>query len=179
LWTIHPENFFEKSQKRGYIKADARYIIRDYKDKFIWMAEKMQEKGITRKRTYPVWAWYAYDGKRKKPDLRCSGHLPRGSKGVCIAFDGCENEALLSNFDQWHAVLNDWYLCRDDKEDAHFEKHPQRLNKAVVRKSWDKIFDLTFGSVDLWGPMNERPIQACVPIIYNHQIHNVIRFIAR
>ena len=179
LWTIHPEDFFKKSQKRGYIKADGRYIDHYDKDKYVWIADKMHERGITRKRIYPVWAWYKYDGKRKKPDLRCSSHLPRGTKGVCVEFNAYESEVLLSNFDQWHAVLNDWYLCKNEKEDAHFEKHPQLLTEEVVKKSWDGIFDLTFGSEDLWGPINERPIQACVPIVHNHQIRDVVRFIAR
>jgi len=153
--------------------------MRDDKDKYIWMADKMLEKGITRKRTSPVWAWYKYDGKRKKPDLRCSGHLPRGTKGVCIEFEACESEVLLSNFEQWHAVLNHWHLCESEEENAYFEEYPQLLTETVVRKSWDRMFDLTFGSEDYWGPVDERWIQACVPILYNHQIHNVVRFIAR
>jgi len=179
LWTIHPEDFFVKSKKRGYIKADARYIMRDDKDKYILMADKMLEMGITNKSTFPVWAWYKYGGKRKKPDLRCSGHLPGGTKGVCIEFEACESEVLLSNFEQWHCVLNNWYLFKNEEEDVHFQKYPQLLTETVVRKSWGRMFDLTFGSEDLWGSMNERSIQACVPIVYNHQIRNVIRFVAR
>jgi len=179
LWTIYPEDFFEKSQKRGYIKADGRYIDHDYKDKYDWMVDKMLEMGITNKRAFPVWAWYKYDGKRKKPDLRCSGHLPRGTKGVCVEFEACDSEVLLSNFDHWHSVLNNWYLCKNDEEDAYFEKYPQLLTETVVRKSWDRIFDLNFGSEELWGPIDERCIQACVPIVYNHQIRNVVRFVAR
>jgi hypothetical protein len=179
LWTIHPEDFFEKSKNRGYIKADARYITRDDKVKFIWMAEKMLEMGITNKKTYPVWAWYKYGGKRKKPDLRSSGHLPRGTKGVCIEFEACESEVLLSNFEQWHCVLNNWYLYKNDKENVYFNKYPQLLTETAMKKSWDRMFDLTFGSEDLWGPMNERWIQACVPIVYNHQIRNVGGFVAR
>ena len=179
LWTIHPEDFFENSQRRGYIKASGRYIDRDFKDKYDWVAEKMLEKGIIRKKTYPVWAWYKYDGKRKKPDLRCSGHLSRGTKGVCVEFDACESEVLLSNYEHWHYVLNNWYLYKNEEEDAHFEKYPELLTETVVRKSWDGIFDLTFGSEDLWGPINERWIQACVPIVYDHQIRNVIRLVAR
>jgi hypothetical protein len=179
LWTIHPEYFFVKSKKRGYIKGDGRYIDHNFKDKYDWVAEKMLEKSITRKRTYPVWAWYKYDGKRKKPDLRCSGHLPRGTKGICIEFEAYKNEMLLSNFEQWHSVLNNWYLCKNEAEDAYFEKYPQLLTETVVRKSWDRMFDLSFGSEDFWGPMDERWIQACVPIVYNHQIRNVFRFVAR
>jgi len=179
LWTIHPEDFFVKSKKRGYIKADARYVMRDDKVKYIWMADKMLEMGITNKRTFPVWAWYAYGGKRKKPDLRCSGHLPRDTKGACVEFEACDSEVLLSNFDHWHCVLNNWYLYKDEEEDAYFKKYPHLLTETVVRKSWDRMFDLTFGSEDFWGTVNERPIQACVPIVYNHQIRKVVRFIAR
>ena len=179
LWTIHPEDFFEKSQKRGYIKADGRYIDHDFKDKYDWMTDKMLDKGIALKKTYPVWAWYKYDGKRKKPDLRCSGHLSRGTKGVCVEFDACDGEVLLLNFDHWHCVLNNWYLSKNEAEDAYYEKYPQLLTETVVRKSWDRMFDLTFGSEDLWGKINERWIQACVPVVYNHQIRNVVRFVAR
>jgi len=154
-------------------------MMRDDKANYIWMADKMLEIGITNKRTYPVWAWYQYGGKRKKPDLRCSGHLPRGTKGVCVEFDACESEVLLSNFDHWHCLLNNWYLCKNEEEDAYFKMYPQLLTETVVRKSWDRMFDLTFGSEGLWGPMNERWIQACVPLVYNHQIRDVTRFVAR
>ena len=143
------------------------------------MADKILEMGVTNKRTFPVWAWYVYDGKRKKPDLLCSGHLSRGTKGVCIEFDASDGEVLLSNYEHWHCVLNNWYLYKNDEEDEHFEKNPQLLTETVVRKSWDRMFDLTFGSEDLWGPMDQRWIQACVPIVFNHQIRNVKRFLAR
>lgn len=179
LWTIHTEHFYVKSKGRGYIKADARYVARDMKNKYIWMAEKMLEMGLTKKRTFPVWAWYAYNGKRKGPDLRRSGHLPRGTKGVCIAFDAYDSDVLLSNFDQWHAAVNTWYLPKSEKEEAYFEKYPHLLTETIVRRSWDKMFDLEYGSEDLWGPTNERCIQACVSIVHNNQIREVVHFVAK
>ena len=35
----------------------------------------------------PIWAWCQWEGKRKKPDLRCRGHLPKGQPGVRLELE--------------------------------------------------------------------------------------------
>ncbi|UYZ73367.1 DUF3841 domain-containing protein [Moraxella bovis] len=75
-----------------------------------------------------MWAWYhAHGANKPKPDLRKSGHLPKGERGVRIEFTLPKERVLLSNFDGWHAVLNDWCFALDDDEYEHYGRLEQTL----------------------------------------------------
>lgn len=70
---------------------------------------------------YPVWAWYQWEGVRKRPDMRT--HRYGGKKGtpvVLLTIDVPNNMVLLSNFDMWHVVLNNGYLPLYDKDDIEY-----------------------------------------------------------
>ena len=54
----------------------------------------------------PRWAWYKYDETKYRPDLRYSGYLKKGVKGVMIEFEESFENVLLTDFDEWHLVLN-------------------------------------------------------------------------
>ena len=51
--------------------------------------------------TLPVWAWYQWEGVRKKPDLRkerwANGF--EGEEFVCLECDIPDEEVVLSDFD--------------------------------------------------------------------------------
>ena len=63
----------------------------------------------------PIWAWYQWEGSRRKPDLRASGYLPKGEPGVRLELRVADDRVLLSDFDLWHYVLNYWYLPKSEK----------------------------------------------------------------
>lgn len=66
---------------------------------------------------YPVWAWFQYENERsRRPDLRRSAHGPSGTRAVLIEFDIAEDQVLLSDFDLWHYVLNEWYVPQTARE---------------------------------------------------------------
>ena len=73
LWTIQPIEVYELIQRTGvyhcdYEKSDMEY----WQEQYNWLVQEMKErvgeppKGVS----YPVWAWYMWEGARKKPDLR-------------------------------------------------------------------------------------------------------------
>ena len=90
LWTIQDEAAFEVFQKTGVLRADPNHLIFDgeFKDAYDWMASQMRQRigpapaGVQ----YPVWAWYQWEGKRKRMDLRQSGYAKRGTPMVQITF---------------------------------------------------------------------------------------------
>jgi len=49
--------------------------------------------------------------KKRMPDLRSCGHLPRGIPGIRLELEVEEERVLLSDFSMWHAVLNQTYLA--------------------------------------------------------------------
>ena len=50
------------------------------------------------------------------PDLRASVHVARGVRGVRLEFTAAAHAVLLSDFNAWQFVLNEWYLRRRDLE---------------------------------------------------------------
>lgn len=78
LWTIQPIVVYDYIQKYGSYCCLSEKCpnMEDFLIPYQWLTQKMAEKigsppqGIK----YPVWAWHTYATKRKKPDLRRSGH---------------------------------------------------------------------------------------------------------
>ena len=55
----------------------------------------------------PIWCWCQWRGERRRmPDLRHCGHLPRGTRGVRLGLELAEARLLRSDFELWHYVLN-------------------------------------------------------------------------
>jgi len=90
LWTIQTEKAWEHLNERGYITGVINYIEQSWLSSYRWIADQMKERigNPPCNTTFPIWAWYQWEtSKRKRPDLRSAGHLPRNEKGVRIEFN--------------------------------------------------------------------------------------------
>jgi hypothetical protein len=90
-----------------------------------WISKKMVESNIyppSNDIKYPVWAWYQWEGKRKRSDMRKAGYAKRGDKILQLTIDVDKRDVLLSDFDLFHYVLNYWYLPLGEDDDIEFEK---------------------------------------------------------
>ncbi|WP_272150111.1 DUF3841 domain-containing protein [Tenacibaculum aiptasiae] len=140
-----------------------------------------------------MWAWYQYkDSTSRRPDLRTSGFLPQGTKGVRIEFEKPKNQVLLSDFLLWHYPLNYWYIADNEKQDLNFDK---LLNKAKVKfsdieqypdslkdlteKSWDKVFDMNYNCEYTTQDFKHKKIQATFWSLKSSEITKVDFFKAR
>lgn len=100
------------------------------------MAEQMKKrigeppKGVI----FPVWAWYQWEGMRKRPDMRVHGRNwgEKGTPIVLLTIEVPDNLVLLSDFDYWHCVLNDGEIIFPIDDSAVYSEEEKR-------KSW-KIF---------------------------------------
>lgn len=95
---------------------------------------------------YPIWVWrYCHSRTKPKPDLRYGGYDRRGEKRVLLSLEIPETKVLLSDFDGWHAVLNEWYQADDEADWYRFDALEKTLSPQMRRKlieeSWHKIFD--------------------------------------
>src|SRR5438270_10978789 len=106
LWTIQHPDQWKLSESRGYIISDEQYIEPSFIIAYDWLVSKMNQLQNPYQAKFPVWAWYRYDDKNRRPDLRSSGHFQKGEKAILIEFETDTNEILLSDFDEWHMVLN-------------------------------------------------------------------------
>jgi hypothetical protein len=184
LWTIHPTIVWELLNKQGcyYGVKDFVYDDEMFLSAYDWMKKQLVIKTGIYKEHYPVWAWY------KRPDLRYSGHLSKGTKGVLIECEINEGDVLLSDFELWHYVLNYWYLPMSMKDMHKFEKElkskrlsyykqkplPEPYNKTI-EDSWQRIFNLD------WYKKNiaDKKIQAVFWELKLDQAKKVKEFVAK
>lgn len=97
---------------------------------------------------YPFWAWALIDGVSKKPDLRRTEFNNYFGENVVLELEIPDTDVLLSDEENWHYVLNDWYLhdVNDENDkweevDAWFDSLPSGEQGLLKRKSWERIFD--------------------------------------
>ena len=140
LWSIQRQKAYEQMLETGVLRTEKKYIWLDVFEKpYQWMAEQMRKRigappeGVE----YPVWAWYQWKGKRKRPNMRIQGRSSEKNVPiVLLTIEVPEENVLLSDFDYWHAVLNNMDLVFPMDEDAVYPEE-------VKRKSWENIFDIS------------------------------------
>ncbi|MBR5565358.1 MAG: DUF3841 domain-containing protein [Roseburia sp.] len=138
LWTIQHKAAYEDMLRTGVLRANPEYILEEFfRAPYEWMAEQMKKRIGTPPEgaELPVWAWYQWEGKRKRPDMRSHGcSSDKGVPIVLLTIDVPEECVLLSDFDYWHVVLNDGELIFPFDENAVYSKEERQ-------ESWEKIFD--------------------------------------
>ena len=156
LWSIQSEDVWTRLSQTGRYRtrrpptlASARATA-GLRRAFVWMTAQLTKRvgpppapGI-----WPVWAWYWWkDRDHPRPDLRVERHAyPRGARMVRIALEVPKDFVLLSDFNDWHFVLNNWYLSRVAAEADTFDHKEKRWPAAKVQaakiESWARIFSL-------------------------------------
>lgn len=183
LWTIQHEAAWVAFEKTGILAANEEHLFcEDYfRFAYDWISQQMIRKigappeGIR----YPVWAWYQWEGKRKRLDLRCSGYAERGTPMVQITFEADESEFMLSDFDSWHCVLNNSFLANNEAEWNDFCDRTPNPVRYEIEPSWQRIFDLTRCEPDWDCPLDQKSIQATLWQVKMEQVKKVERFIAK
>lgn len=196
LWTIQSAAAWQRAQGCGVLRAAAAYVPADFGPAYAWLGAHMERRigprpvGVT----FPVWVWYQWEGRRRRPDLRSSGYLLHGERGVRVEFALEDNQVLLSDFDLWHYALNYWYLSANEADDQAFAAElaaqglpthgrELRLHPVAhqrVMESWQRMFDLDW--VDAYSspqPNADRSIQATLWELPLAAVQDVKEFIAR
>ncbi len=151
LWTFQPIEIWELLQQEGVYRCDPKRIDPDFIRPYDWLAEQMNKRigsspdGVR----YPVWAWHTQKWKHEKPDLRrekwCYG--PGNETYACIEIEIPNNKVLLSDFDDWHCVLNDCLVSdteeEDEKQDAYYAGLSEKDSEIYKEKNWERIFNIS------------------------------------
>lgn len=178
LWTIQHEDAFAELKRTGVLRADGAHLMfgGEYRRAYDWMAMQLRRRigPPPEGARYPLWAWYQWEGARKRRDLRCSGYAPRGTPMVQLTFEIGEAEVLLSDFDAWHLVLAGDYLADSELDWENF-----RGGEAETAASWERIFDLDRHTPGWDTPPQERSIQAVFWELRWSQIRKTEHFIAK
>ncbi|MGL5257959.1 MAG: DUF3841 domain-containing protein [Proteocatella sp.] len=201
LWTIQSYEAYEILRNTGVLRADKNYIFDDnFCYAYKWIIEKMQSKSIILPKNveYPIWAWYQWEGKHKRLDMRQSGYATRGEKIVQLTIEIDSKDVLLSDFDLFHYVLNYWYLAIDEEDDRAFELEYKNLgfeyddlknlsiqNESMrylrnkIENSWNNIFDLEKEDEYIYGRKSQKSIQATFGELKLEQVVKSEIFIAK
>ncbi len=202
LWTIQNENAYAELMNTGELTANEQHLFcqDDFRYAYDWMAKKLSERvpapaGVR----YPIWAWYQWEGKRGRRDLRSGGLAVRGEKCVQLELEIPDEQILLSDFDVFHMVLNYAYIAVDEADDNLFDAWSAALGVSrdeirsaasvsssvlTVRdriiKSWDGVFDLTKEDDNwMYGKNENKSIQAVFWEIWAKQVVKAEFFTAR
>lgn len=151
LWTIQKENAYKQVLEDGSYSCDSRLSVmgRDYKECYDWMASQMKKRvgpppdGIE----YPIWAWYKWEGKHHKPDLRME-RWNNGYKGdifACIELEVPEKSILLSDFDAWSIILLNGFVSDTEKEQKELTAlyEVSQDKKHFKQCNWERAFDIS------------------------------------
>lgn len=191
LWSIQTVGAYQELRRTGVLSVSGDHIDPSFARAYRWMGSELERRvakppGFTG--SYPVWAWFQYDGlHRKKPRLRDAGLLEPGSKGVLLDLIVEPELVLLSDFQKWHAVLNEDYLpidsCDQDAFDdwvssADDSEEMKRLVRDRVEASWSRIFDVEARASDCWEGPEKREIQAVLWQIEATMVSSVEGFVA-
>ena len=158
LWTTQGIEIYNQLQREGIayctkpsLGDDAKFVY-----SYHWMAEQMRRRigeppveGLE----FPLWAWYQYVSAKKRQPPRRPLYIPEGTSAY-MEIEIPDNRVLLSDFNCWHAVLNqcalaDWKRI-DKKTDPldkaagrylDFMEYPLEIREEIV-KSWEAVFDL-------------------------------------
>ncbi len=200
LWTIQSERAYEIARSKGILRADWEHIFFDENpEAYLWMADRLEEKSRRPSESIrtPVWAWFQWEGKRKRRDLRCSGYSERGKSMVQLTIEVPDQRVLLSDFDYFHMVLMNMYVPVSEEDDKNFDKEIEGTGlsyndlfqeigdlemKFIFRnkiiQSWNRIFDLENVATGYNSSIGQS-IQAVMWEVHLDEIKKVERFIAR
>ena len=152
FWTVRLASELNSLNEQRILVTDSAKPDSNRLKAYDWMASQLRLRvgHPPDKIVYPIWVWRFFNGtKNPRPDLRTKCLLPKGTAGVLLELDLPEEQVLLSNFDAWHAVLNNHHHSLND---AEYEKnealaavkgrnHPDLV--MLKEASWQRIFDLS------------------------------------
>lgn len=100
-----------------------------------------------------MWAWYQYNSAKSRKPLRSWLDIQEGVSAY-MEIEIPDNEVLLSDFCNWHNVLNQYPLTnwkriskkidlleKEDGKSLDFDDYPVEIQKEI-EQSWEAIFDL-------------------------------------
>lgn len=154
LWSIQPLQVLETLQSGQSVYASWSRTDPDFLAAYKWLAPIMSKRlGPPLSLAHaPLWSWVQCRGPNSpRPDLRVSGHVPKGEQAVRLELEIDKARLLVSDFTAWHCVLNNSYLPTDKQDDDNWDrslvlaglKYGDLLSEDLqflLHQSWERIF---------------------------------------
>lgn len=171
-WTLQTLEAWDHFKKQGFIVGSSEFA--GFYEQYKWMMNEMRIRLHKYEDEFPIWVWL------KKPDMRRGGHFRRGTRCVRIELSLDEEDVLVSDFIDWHCVLNDNYLSdnQQDWEEYLFAEDNGFDKDKIKKKSWEKIFQRDRPRDVEWEGNEERVLQGVMGKIDLNNIIKVEHFTA-
>ena len=168
LWSLQPHEVADSLLAgKPYIcdpKLSPFFDQPDFSKAYKWLTDEM-ELTITRPPgvILPAWAWFKNYGANVKPDRRRGLFMNYGNLDVILELEVPESDTLLSDFDDWHCVLNDFEIVSDEEFEADEDRIYTHAEKLA---SWQQVFDVD----------DKEFVQACIWQIKPEHLVKVHKF---
>lgn len=88
-----------------------------FKEPYHWISSQLNSleeapSGVT----LPIWAWHTNYGQQRKPDRRKEMFNNYPKLDVIMELEVPDRIVLLSDFDDWHCVLNDFPIFSEEEQ---------------------------------------------------------------
>lgn len=112
---------WEEAKEKGFLSGNKKYVDEEFfLNSYLWMMKQMKKRIKDYNNEFPIWLWL------DKSNLFLTQYLE--DEWCLLEIEMDEDKVLLSNFDAWHVVLNDW----------RFEEENKNISKE---ESWEYIFN--------------------------------------
>lgn len=141
LITFQTLKAFKELIDQEYLLNNSKYIdLQKYGKIYEWILEKMNDKINVKPQSssYPLWAWVKY-GRRKCPSKHKTLNYFSKDEDILvkITFHKNEDDLLLTNFNRFSFLLNNWYIPTDKKD---LEQFKLKLSKNHITNDDLKAF---------------------------------------
>lgn len=194
LWTVQTEEVYKSLLEKGVLYSDKtkseclKNFNRDGFDEtfltsYNWLVPQMDQRIEHNKNAeFPWWAWYKYNWKNEFKDSDMAIHGTPGKEYVCLEIEVPDEEVVLSDYNNWHYVLNNNYLDDSENEEdweriqEEFDNLTTDEKQRLTEESWQRIFDVEPYETD-WRSQG-RYVQATFWELRASDIKDVRRFVA-
>ncbi|MEW4370546.1 DUF3841 domain-containing protein [Paenibacillus kandeliae] len=129
-WTVQSLEAWDAAQRSGFLHGHPEHIM--FMKPYHWMMSQMGQRLPGYDGSYPVWVW------PQQPDLQELHHYTGRQQCVCLTLRLQPEDVLLSDFEEWHAVLNDTFNARNHRE---WQRYRAGYGMISKEQSWQRIFD--------------------------------------
>ena len=144
VWnTLQASGIFRATKARSEnLQTDPEIFTKAYE----YITDIMLLKGIDKPLRYnfkentPIWAWFLHNSKHFV-DLRMETKV-NPKETPCIELEIPDDKVLLSGYETWHYVLNNWYLPKDYWNST---VDPDKVySQPEIENSWQRCFSPEF-----------------------------------
>ena len=177
IYTFQNLDILKTFEKADIYYPKKKFMFKDKMDKEIfsrsyeWMRTQMGKRLVNYSGEFPLWGWIEQPGDK-------SIQKSYGKNQVKITALVDRSRVLLSDFEFFHCVLNDYYITNSYEEEALQDSGKFIPTQEQKEERWETIFDLTPPSEEVrefvWGqPYNGRDIQACIDGLLLSEIESI------